>query len=438
MTALPQSLRYTLVSARALLASAGPVALLAAALLLLAYLWLDPVPPRQVTLATGPAQSAYDEFGKRYATALAGYGITVKLVESEGAAQNLQWLTEGKVDLAFVQGGNGDAQSQAQQQLRSLGSLFVEPLWLFYRSPEPLNALSDFKTLRMNVGTTGSGVPRLMRQLFELNRIDENALQLSHLSQTPATVAFLDQQLDALLFASAPESPMVQMLLQTPGVRLLQVAQNEAYARRFSFLTPVTLPRGVVDLAADIPAQDVKLVATTTTLLARNTVHPALLQLFSQTALNLHGQPGWFSRAREFPNGEHTEFTVSDEAGRTIRNGVPLLQRYLPFAYANLIERMWLALGIILAILLPLSRIVPPLYEFRIRSRVFRWYGQLRGIEDRAGLGLASKTELINELRQLEARVAKVSVPLSYADELYALRNHIELVRQRLEKGPAT
>jgi len=435
LAALPQSLRYTWVSARALLASAGPFVLLAAALLTLAYLWLDPVPPRRVTLATGPAQSAYDEFGKRYAAALAGYGITVKLVESEGAAQNLQWLTEGKVGLAFVQGGNGDLQSEAQAQLRSLGSLFVEPLWLFYRSPKPLKALSDFKTLRMNVGTTGSGVPRLMRQLFELNHMDEGALQLSHLSQTPATVAFLDQQLDALLFASAPESSMVQMLLQTPGVRLLQVAQNEAYARRFSFLTPVTLPRGVVDLAADLPPQDVKLVATTTTLLARDTVHPAIVQLFSQTALNLHGQAGWFSRAREFPNVEHTEFTVSDEAVRAIRNGVPLLQRYLPFAYANLIERMWLALGIILAILLPLSRIVPPLYEFRIRSRVFRWYGQLRSVEDRAALPTASIAELVEELRQLEARVEKVSVPLSYADELYALRNHIELVRQRLQKA---
>lgn len=191
----------------------------------------------------------------------------------------------------------------------------------------------------------------------------------------------------------------------------------------------------MVDLAADLPPQDVKLVATTTTLLARDTVHPAIVQLFSQTALNLHGQAGWFSRAREFPNVEHTEFTVSDEAVRAIRNGVPLLQRYLPFAYANLIERMWLALGIILAILLPLSRIVPPLYEFRIRSRVFRWYGQLRSVEDRAALPTASIAELVEELRQLEARVEKVSVPLSYADELYALRNHIELVRQRLQKA---
>lgn len=434
MATLPQPLRYTLVSVRELLNSAGPFVLLAVTLLTLAYLWLDPIPPRQVTLATGPAQSAYDEFGKRYAKTLAGYGIRVQLIESEGAAQNLQWLTEGKVDLAFVQGGNGDAQSETQQQLRSLGSLFVEPLWLFYRSPKALNALGDFKTLRMNVGTLGSGVPRLMSQLFELNQMDESGLKLSHLSQTPATVAFLNSDIDALLFASAPESSMVQMLLQTPGVRLLHVAQSEAYSRRYSFLTPVTLPRGVVDLAHDVPPQDVKLVATTTTLLAHASVHPAIVQLFSQTALNLHGPAGWFSRAREYPNAEHTEFTISDEALRAMRNGVPLLQRYLPFAYANLIERMWLALGIILAILLPLSRIVPPLYEFRIRSRVFRWYGQLRSVEDRAALPNASIAALIDELHQLEARVEKVSVPLSYADELYALRNHIERVRQRLQK----
>lgn len=431
---MTRPLRYALLSVRELLTSAGPFALLALGLLVLAYLWLDPNPPRQVTLATGPAQSAYDEFGKRYAKALAAFGIDVQLIESEGAAHNLALLAEGKVDLGFVQGGSGEPQAEEQRQLVSLGSLFVEPLWLFYRSPKPLGALADFKHLRMNIGTTGSGVPRLMAQLFELNRMNERDLVLTRLAQTPATVTFLNHGLDALLFASAPESSMVQMLLQTPGVRLMNFAQSEAYSRRFPFLTPVILPRGVVDLAKDIPAQDVRLVATTTTLLAGPKVHPAVLQLFSQTAQNLHSPAGWFSRMREFPNLEHTEFAVSDEAQRAIRNGTPLLQRYLPFAYANLIERMWLALGIILAVLLPLSRVVPPLYEFRIRSRVFRWYGQLRSIEERATDPAQAMPALLEELRQLAVRVEKINVPLSYADELYALRNHIEGVRQRLAK----
>ena len=436
---MPGSLRYTLISLRDLLVSAGPLVLLAALLLALTYWWLDPMPPKRITLATGPAQSAYDEFGKRYAQALAVHGIEVQLRPSQGAAQNLQQLQQGAVELGFVQGGSSGTAAEAGE-LVSLGSLFVEPVWLFYRSEVArgaphrgeLTALGDLQGLRVNVGTDGSGVPSLMGKLLEANHIDPARLTLTRLEPTPAVMALLAGEIDALVFASAPESLMVQMLLQTPGIALMDFAQSEAYARRFPFLTPVTLPRGVVDLASDLPPRDVRLIATTTTLLAGPDVHPALLQLFSQAALQLHGGAGWFNRAREFPSAAHTEYPLAREAERTLQGGVPLLQRYLPFSLANLLERMWLALGLIVALLLPLSRIVPPMYEFRVRSRVFRWYGRLRQIEERMQAAGASRAGLLEELDQLEARVGRIKVPLSYADELYALRNHIELVRRRL------
>lgn len=439
---MARTLRYTLLSLREAIVSAGPLILLAAALLALAYRWLDPIPPRQVRLATGPPQSAYGEFGARYQKALAANGIEVVLVPSEGSSDNLRMVEQGQADLGFVQGGSRAPTDADTSSPVSLGSLFVEPVWLFYRTQaaetirrsERLERLSDLRTLRVNVGTAGSGVPTLMGSLFELNRLDPATLQLSRLGQTEATVEFLDGRLDALVFASAPESLMVQMLLQTPGVGLLSFAQAEAYSRRLPFLTPVLLPRGVVDLAADVPPADVHLLATTTTLLARADLHPALLQLFSQASLVLHGNAGWFSRPREYPLAANAEFPLAKEAERTIRSGVPLLQRYLPFQLANLLERMWLSLGIILALLLPLSRIVPPLYEFRIRSRVFRWYAQLRDIEERLDQGKDGPAELREELDQLEARAGKVVVPLSHADELYALRNHIGLVRQRLAR----
>jgi hypothetical protein len=437
---MPKTIRYTLLSLREMATSAAPLAVLTIALLGLAYWWLDPSPPKQVMLATGPAQSAYAEFGKRYAKAMAAYGIEVQLLASEGSSQNLEWLAAGKADLGFVQGGSSTLPASGHDGLATLGSLFVEPVWLFYRTDAAqkvakdatLTALTQLKSLRVNVGTAGSGVPSLMSKLFDVNRVDESTMTLSRLEQTPATVAFLNAELDALVFASAPESLMVQMLLQTPGVKLMDFAQSEAYSRRFAFLTPVMLPRGIVDLANNLPEQEVRLIAPTTTLLARDTVHPAVLQLFSQAALAIHGPAGWFNRAHEFPNAAHTEFPLSREAERTMRDGIPLLQRYLPFSYANLMERMWLVLGIMVAVLLPLSRIVPPLYEFRIRSRVFRWYGQLREIEDRAASSTESSHGLVDELDQLETRVGKITVPLSYADELYALRDHIELVRKRL------
>ena len=435
---MSKTIRYTLLSLRDLAVSVGPFIFLAVALLVLAYWWLDPNPPKRVTLATGPAQSAYEEFGKRYAKALAAEGIEVVTVPSEGSAANLQLLREGKVDLGFVQGGTSDYSDADEEKLASLGSLFVEPLWLFYREESArkvtptatLTSLTQLSGLRINMGTPGSGVPSLMTKLLESNRIDPATLQISRLSQTPATVAFLDGELDAIVFASAPESLMVQMLLQTPGVKLMNFAQSEAYSRRFAFLSPVRLPRGVVDLAGNIPPEDVRLVAPTTALITRTSTHPALLQLFAQAGNQIHGNAGWFKRAREYPNIENNELPMAKEAERAIKNGAPLLQRYLTFWVANLIERMWLVLSIILALLLPLSRVVPPLYAFRVRSRIFRWYGQLRNIEVR--IDTENNSTLLQELNVLESHAEKVTVPLSYTDELYALRSNIQLVRKKL------
>ena len=337
-----------------------------------------------------------------------------------------------------MQGGTSDYTDGDKENLSSLGSLFLEPVWLFYQeeaarritTTATLTSLTQLQDKRINMGTAGSGVPSLMNKLLDSNRIDIKTLKVSSLEQTPATVAFLASEIDAIVFASAPESLMVQMLLQTPGVKLMNFLQSDAYSRRFDFLSATRLPRGVVDLAANIPPDDVRLVGPTTALISRNTTHPALLQLFAQAGNAMHGGAGWFKRARAYPNIENNELPIAKEAEHAIKNGPPLLQRYLSFWMANLVERMWLVLSVILVVMLPLSRILPPLYTFRVRSRIFRWYGQLRDIE------LRSQNEdhhgLLQELKELEGRTEKVTVPLSYTDELYSLRNNIHLVRKKL------
>jgi TRAP-type uncharacterized transport system substrate-binding protein len=449
---MPIQLRHTLLSFRDLLFTFGPFVLLALALLALAYWVLEPNPPSKVVLATGTDQGAYAEFGKRYAEILKGYGITVELRPTQGAAENLRLLRDPKsgVDIAFVQGGAGerdhrpaDSVAAADEDddeagLVSLGSLFYEPVWLFYRSDsaerllhEPtLTSLVQLTGWRLNVGARGSGAPNLMKKLFEANRIDPASLTLVRESQTPAVVKLLGGDIDALVFASAPESLMVQMLLQTPGIALCDFAQADAYSRRFPFLTPVTLPRGVVDLANDVPPHDVHLLAPTATLVARGGTHPALIQLFLQAAQQVHGGSGWFQRKGDFPKAAETEQPLAKEAQRFYANGVPALQRYLPFWVANLIDRMWPVLVTLIAVLIPLSRTLPPLYQFRIRSRIFRWYARLRQVENAVGRRPAD--ELLNELGEIEAAVGNVSVPLSYADELYSLRSHILMVGNRL------
>jgi TRAP-type uncharacterized transport system substrate-binding protein len=433
-------LRRLFVSVRAALLAGGPFVLIAIALLVLAYRVLQPTPPRHAVMITGPGQSALQAFGEQYRTALARHGITLELRPSDGTVANLKALREegGEVSFGFVQGGTLDPGDEAARDgLESLGSLFYEPVWVFHVRAAPRGRplrLVDMAGWKVNVGTPDSGTPRLFERLLTANRIDPQRLATSNLSDTEAVIELLAKRLDAVVFVSAPESPLVQMLLQTPGVSLLDFPQAEAYARRFPFLSAVTLPRGIVAIDRDLPPRSQPLVATTTSLVAREDTHPALVQLMVQAADRIHGGPGWFRRSREFPTRRDAELPIAPEANRFYDDGPPLLERYLPWWLANLLDRMWIALAAIVAVLLPLSRIVPPLYEFRVRSRVFRWYGQLRSIEDEVAAEPSpeARARLRARLDELDARVERVTVPLSYADELYALRSHIELVRSRL------
>ena len=444
---MPRLLRITLLSLRDLVVTAGPFVLIALALLTGAYFLLDPAPPKHVVLATGPEQSDYAEFGKRYAAELRRYGIDVVLRPTQGSSENRRLLRDPaqNVDLGFVRGGSSAAARAADEEksgvpLLSLGSLYLEPVWLFYREDAArrlnrearLTHLAQLRGWRVNIGARGSGVTGLFSKLLQANGIERDSLQTSRMQLTPAIVALLGGDLDALVFAGAPESLLVQMLLQTPGVKLFEFAQAAAYERRLPFLDAVVLPRGVIDLARDLPAHDLPLIAATTELAARGDTHPALLQLFVQTAQKIHGGGGWLAQSDKFPSAQNTELQLAKEAERYYRNGAPLLQRYLPFWLANLIERMWVVLVSIIAVLIPLSRVVPPLYEFRVRSRVFRWYRQLREIEEALRTESAPRAALLDELDRLESKAEHVTVPLSYADQLYALRTHIQLVRQRL------
>jgi TRAP-type uncharacterized transport system substrate-binding protein len=433
---VPRLVRVALVSLRDLAVTAGPFILIAIALLIAAYFVLDPAPPRRVVLATGPESTAYAEFGKRYAAELARFGIQVELRPSMGARENLRLLRDPNesVDLGFVQGGSSENQETQPAGLVSLGSVNYEPVWIFRRG-QPLQRLVDLRGLRVNTGVRGSGTPGIIRRLLEANFVDREELKRESLAETPAVMALLAGTLDAAVLVSPPESPMVQMLLQTPGLHLYEYAHAEAYSRRFPYLVPVVLPRGVVDLSRDVPREDITLIATTTALVSREDTHPALMQLFVQAAARIHGGPGWIARAGEFPNGRPGEYPLAKEAQRFYQGGPPLLQRYLPFWLANLVDRMWVALFSIIAVLIPLSRLLPPLYEFRVRSRIFRWYRNLRQIESDLDGRQASREDLIAALDRLERRAFAVTVPLSYADELYALRQHIGLVRARLEKG---
>lgn len=437
---MPKILTFTRFSIRDFLVAAGPAVIAVVAACLLAYWLVDPSPPPRLTISTGQENSAYEEFGKKYAGALAKSGIHVTLKRSLGSQENLLRLKNpgSGIDVAFVQSGSTEQDEAERKGLVSLGSLFTEPVWLFFRDTRKITRLTQLKGLKINVGPEGTGVPELFRKLLSVNGVEPADLRLGALENTPATVALLDGRIDGLVFSSAPDAPLIQMLLQTPGIRLFDFSQAEAYTRRFPFLSHVILPRGIVDLGRDLPHKDYHLIAPTATLVARADLHPALVDLLVQSAADIHGGAGWFHKKDEFPTARFTEIPVSPVAEKFYKNGPPLLQRYLPFWLANFFGRMWVVVVALGALVLPLSRIIPPLYVWKVRSRVYRWYGQLRAVEqaiedvppERQGDVYPGQLRRLNEI---EERVNRISIPLSFADELYGLRSHINFVRRRVQ-----
>jgi TRAP-type uncharacterized transport system substrate-binding protein len=440
LSAMPKIFKaFTEISLRDLLVTVGPAAALIVLACGIAYKLIDPWPPKHVTISTGQENSSYDAFGKRYAKTLAKYHIDVTLKPSLGSLENLQRLNDPKseIDIAFVQSGSTEQAEAERRGLVSLGSLFTEPVWLFFREGKDITQLNQLKGLKVNVGPEGTGVPQLFKKLLAVNNVEPADLTLSALENTPATAEFLEGRIDAVVFSSAPNSLLVQMLLQTPGIKLFDFVQAEAYARRMPFLTNVLLPRGLVDIGRDLPPKNYHLIAPTATLVAREDLHPALINLFVQAAAEIHGGAGWFRKKGEFPNGGYTEIPIARDAEKFYRSGPPFLQRYMPFWAANFFDRMWVVIVALGALILPLSRVIPPLYVWKVRSRVYRWYGQLRKVEqaieevppEKRGDVYSAQLARLNEI---EDKVNQVSIPLSFAEELYDLRSNINFVRKRI------
>jgi TRAP transporter TAXI family solute receptor len=405
-------------------------------LLILAFVFalrfVKPAPPRHFVMTTGAADGAYHLFATRYRAILARDGVRIDLRPSAGAVENLARLADpaSDVDVGLVQGGlpvEGGA-----VELVSLGAMYYEPVWIFYRGRPRLERISDLEGRRIAMGAPGSGTQAVARQLLAASGV-ERAVTLD-VGGRDAVEALTRRAADAVFLVGSPDAPVIRQVIAMEGVRLMSLANAEAYARRIPFFASLVLPRGVVDLRADIPPENVTLLATTANLVAREDFHPALVFLLLQAASEVHGHAGVLERAREFPSPREAGIPLSAEAERYYKSGKPLLQRFVPFWVANFLERMVVLLLPLLAILIPAMKVVPAVYRWRVGARISRWYGELRRLEaEMAREGDASRAaDWSRRLDDIEHGVNLTKVPVGFAAAFYDLRGHLEMVRARL------
>ena len=437
--------RFVLWQLRDLLIVGLPILLILAGAAWFLKRFVDPAPPTTFVISAATRGSPYHRHAERYQATFKRNGVDLEVRELGGSFDNLKALSNpaSGVQAGFVQGGL--TSTKEAPGLQSVGRIAYEPLWVFYTGDAPLERLSDLKGKRILVGPAGSGTSGLAMRLLAANGITNNSASLIH-RELPDYVDMLSGgEADAGFLVLAPEARTIQRLLRAPRVRLMSFANAKSYTQRFPFLSRLVLREGVVDLAANVPPTDVTLIATTAAVLVREDAHPALVNLLAQAMQEVHGQPATdtggetplFQRAGEFPLASDPEFSLSDEARRVYRSGAPLLQRYVPFWVATMIDRLTVSLVVLLPVLLPLIRFAPQLYNWRIRRRILYWYGELKRLEaaDRRAGTQQSHSANLAELDRIEAAVDNIPVPLAFSDKLYELRQHIEVVRRRLNSG---
>lgn len=429
--------KHTNVSWWAFVQTVGPAVILCIALVWATLHFFSSAPPHTLTISSGPKGSNFETMAQRYSKILARNGIKLKVVESAGSLDNLKRMSDPKsrVDIALVQ--SGVSASVDTEDLESLGGMFYQPLLIFYRSAKPLQRLSELASQRIAIGPEGSGTRYLALALLKANEIEPGGpTVLSSLEGEEARAALSQGQVDAIFLTGDSASPVtIRKMLHTDGVRLFDFPQAEAYARRFSYLSKLTLPAGAFDLGENLPPTDINLLAPTVELIAHSDLHPALCDLLIEAATQVHGRASLLQSAGQFPNPSIHSFPISSEAARYYKSGDrSFIYRYLPFWLASILSRLLIVIVPLLVIIIPSLRYVPLLYRWRIDSRIHRRYGELMELERHALTSLSEdrRAELLKQLEAIEKSVISRKMPGSHAEQVYVLREHIDFVRNKL------
>jgi len=392
-------------------------------------------PVKVVVMTTGAAGSAYDVLARQYKALLARDGIELRLEPSAGAAENLRRLNDphSGVSVGFSQGGLTSATESPG--LMSLGTMFYEPLWFFCRGDGCGRRVRDLRGKKISIGPEGSGTRALAERLLALNGFDDGAVERLSFSAAESAEPLLRGEIDAAAMVASWSTPAVRKLLASADVELLDFPRADAYVALYPYLTKLTVPAGVGNIAENRPSADVNVLAVKASLIVHEDMDPALQHLLLDVATQIHSGADLFQKASQFPAPEAGDLPLSDDAREFYKSGRPFLQRYLPFRLAQLAGNVLIVLVPLVGIVYPLLRFAPALYGWSMRRRVFRLYGDLKRIEGDLDAQMDA-AELLRRLDRLEERADHLQVPLAFAQILYQMRSHIGLARARLQSRP--
>ncbi len=403
--------------------------------------FVNSMPPHKFTWLAGRQGGAYYRAAEAFQKQARALGYDIAIVETAGSVEALQRLQNGEGDVAFIQGG---VAAQADpEKVSTLATVSYEPLWIFYRKSlapgAPLHSFEQLAGKRIAIGEPNSGTNQLAKVILQDAGISSDNATLLEIPAAEAVTGLQEGSIDAALLVSGYPAATVQTLSNDPDLELMSLQYADALARRYRYLSVLTLPRGTFDIVGDVPRDDIRLLSTRANLMVRQGFHPDLVRLLSIAAVAFFSPGSFFAEPDEFPNTTYTDLPVSREAKaylEQVKNGDSQLDRYLPFWLAALIDRYLLFVVPLLLIFVPLLGRSPLLYQWYMRNKITHWYKFVHKMELRVeNMQVPEIDAAIVELESLDDKLAReLNVSTGYMPDVYDLRTHIQYVIGQLQK----
>jgi TRAP-type uncharacterized transport system substrate-binding protein len=420
------------------IASIGVVVVTAVAVWL-AFALLRPTPPHSVVMAIDPEGSFSADVAKRYRELLGRDGIDLRLAPSAGAVESAALLQDAKSGVSAAIVPSGITNQHDSPDLISLGTVYFEPLWGFSRG-RVLGKHEDLQGLRISIGPDRSATHALSSEfLARVGIINQKSALLLSLTPQDTARKLLAGEIDGAILMDAWETPLVRELLTAKDVHLDGVPRADAFVALYPFLNKLTLPAGVADMRENRPPHDVTLLATKASLVVRKDLHPAIQYLLLEAATQVHSGSGLFHTAGQFPAPESIDLPLGTHARQFYKTGPPFLQRHFPFWVAVLVQQLLVLLIPVLGVVYPIFRLSPAVYGWVQNRRIYKLYSELILLEAEMTSSNPPKKDedFTKRLDELDQRARRLSLPISYRPLLYALRMHIDVVRERIRKSIA-
>lgn len=362
-------------------------------------------PPRKITIAAGPKGGFFDTTAQMLRDKLKADGVAVEIVNTDETLNIIKAVddTKSKVDIGFIA---HEVDHDKYENIQSLGSITMDPLFIYLRPGLDITSPSQFAGLRLGVSPANSGSRIVTDAILGLYGISSSNATFVTLSLMEMASAVEGGLIDVAFFLQPTNNKIVARLGEGGKVKLMSLERADAIVKKYGYLHHLTIDRGGFSLEKDLPPADVHMVGIPVTVISKDYLHPAIVTDVTLALKDAFRAPTLVTARGTFPTMDlERDLDSNADAEKIYKSGtgyIPPLYKVLNFWVAGVLDKIALLLSFVLSAYVFFSFMgFPSLYSMWVSSTADRYVATLESLHKKSLRIPLSEREL-ERIRRIE------------------------------------